>query len=199
MIVERVSGQTMAEYAKANIFEPLGMRDSSFVDAYPARLPALARGYSEDGFGGCKVDESLGEMTGDGQVHATVHDMAHWQRHLATGAVGGKALVTRMLTPGRLDDGTPLAYAFGLDIGTHRGLRTIGHSGGWAGYGSQFVWFPDQDFASVVFCTCGHPAYTLAMELAELFLGPQLLRRDGAWWLKTDGESRIAAVPGHGD
>ncbi len=55
-----------------------------------------------------------------------------------------------MRTRGTLNGGETIDYAQGLAIGEYRGLTTIGHSGGDAGFRSQVVWFPEADTGVVV-------------------------------------------------
>jgi uncharacterized protein YbbC (DUF1343 family)/CubicO group peptidase (beta-lactamase class C family) len=43
-VVHRVSGLTLDEFARLNIFEPLGMRDTSFRPLLPSRIPTVRKG-----------------------------------------------------------------------------------------------------------------------------------------------------------
>jgi hypothetical protein len=79
-----------------------------------------------------------------------------------------------MLHRDNLNDGEPQNYAFGLQIGTYRGLPTVEHAGGDAGYRAYLVRFPDQHFSVACLCNAG-PAqpYTLAYHVADIFLQPK--------------------------
>ena len=151
LIVERTSGSRMKAFAESRILRPLGMDRSAIVDAYPTGIAALARGYAPDG-AGYRIDESLWENTGDGQVHTTVRDLLAWARNLETGTVGGASLAMQMQEPGTLADGTVLDYAAGLQIGGYRGARTIGHEGNWVGYNCNFLWLPERRLAVAILC-----------------------------------------------
>ena len=48
VVIARVSGQSLAEFSRQQIFEPLGMNKTSIVDRYPDGIAALARGYRKD-------------------------------------------------------------------------------------------------------------------------------------------------------
>jgi CubicO group peptidase (beta-lactamase class C family) len=143
LIVERVSGRSMKAFAEDRIMRPLGMNRSTIVDAYPAGIAELARGYAPADTG-YRIDESLWENSGDGQVHTTIGDLLLWARNLETGAVGGIALARQMREAGTLADGTILDYAAGLEIDAYRGTRTIGHGGSWAGYNGDLLWLPER-------------------------------------------------------
>src|SRR5687767_8136225 len=49
VVIARVSGQSLAEFSRQQIFEPLGMKNTSIVDRYPDGIAALARGYRREG------------------------------------------------------------------------------------------------------------------------------------------------------
>jgi hypothetical protein len=76
-----------------------------------------------------------------------------------------------MLERGKLNDGREISYACGLEHGKYRGLTTIGHSGGDAGFSSYLVRFPDQSFSVAVLsnhASAGTPG--LAYRVADLYL-----------------------------
>lgn len=173
VILERVTGRTMKDYAADNIFSPLGLKDTRFVDSYPLELPRLARGYREAGKDDWQIDETGWEMTGDGQVHTTVRDFLAWQDNLATGRVGGRKIVDRLRERGRLNDGELMDYAAGLVRTDFHGVEQFGHGGGWAGYESYSLWLPERRLNVVVMCNRhGLNPYQRALRLAALWAGP---------------------------
>ena len=74
-------------------------------------------------------------------------------------------------TQGRLNDGTTIDYAFGLEIGLYRGLRTVSHGGSWAGYRSELLRFPERNLS--VICLCNLASMmpeALARRVADIYL-----------------------------
>lgn len=177
-VVERVSKRSMKQFAAENIFEPLGMRQTTIVDRYPAELPKLARGYApNEKKTGFDIEESAWEQVGDGQVHTTTTDLLLWAENLLTGRVGGQQLMKRMVETGTLDSGKRLDYAAGLRIVDHKGLPTVSHGGAWAGYRSQLILFPQQRFAMSVFCNRGDARPDkLAEAVADIYLADEIRR-----------------------
>src|SRR6476619_2093914 len=53
-------------------------------------------------------------------------------------------LAETMTTPGRLADGRPIHYAWGVSVRTHRGQRIVSHGGSFPGWESKLVVFPEQ-------------------------------------------------------
>jgi CubicO group peptidase (beta-lactamase class C family) len=182
LVVERVSGRTLAQFSLEHIFAPLGMRDTSIVDAYPVDIPRLARGYSPADHGsadGFEIDEAAWEQTGDGQVHTTIADLARWEANFFTARVGGPEVLRQLVEPGRLVSGKRLPYAAGLALGTYRGLPTVRHGGDWAGYRAHYLRFPEQRLAVAALCNRSDAAasrYTASM--AGLYLADLLKEQE---------------------
>jgi CubicO group peptidase (beta-lactamase class C family) len=174
LVVERVSGRSLAQFSRERIFEPLGMRDTGIVDGYPAQIPRLARGYSPTAHG-FETDEVAWEQTGDGQVHTTIEDLARWEANFLTGRVGGPDVLRQLVEPGRLVSGKKLPYAAGLALGTYRGLPTVRHGGDWGGYRAHYLRFPEQRFAVAALCNrsdAAAPRYTAS--IASFYLADLL-------------------------
>lgn len=149
LVVEKVSGKSLRQFAKERIFDPLHMKDTTIVDCYPTAI-SIARGYSKNKQGTYKIYESPWEHTGDGAVHTTVEDLVRWGENLTTGIVGGEELVKRIseIGPKISPTGETIIdnedYAFGLRLGEDFNCRYLEHSGSWAGYRSHFMRFPKE-------------------------------------------------------
>jgi CubicO group peptidase (beta-lactamase class C family) len=150
-VVRRVSGKSLAVFSKERIFEPLGMKDTSIFDDHALVVARHATGYSARD-GGFQVNMSAREMTGEGNVQSTIEDLARWDKNFYEPKVGGASWLATMRTPGKLDDGTPLTYAMGLQVRTEHGLQEETHAGGWAGYLSDGRRYPTERLS--VTCLC---------------------------------------------
>jgi CubicO group peptidase (beta-lactamase class C family) len=172
IIILRATGKTLAEYARERIFEPLGMKDTRFVDDRTAVIPRRAAGYAPLGEGRFRVDVPNVTTTGSGSVYTTVNDLALWDESFYTGKLGGKELTALVETPGTLEDGTRLTYAFGLTVDSYQGLRRVSHGGALAGYRAQMTRFPEKHFTVTALCNLGtaNPG-ALATRVAEIYLG----------------------------
>lgn len=171
LVVERVSGVSLAEFLRREVFRPLAMANTRVVDSYATALAGLARGYSPADGAGFEIDESPWEQTGDGQVHTTIEDLARWEDNFLTARIGGRALLDRMLTRGSLVDGQRIDYAAGLSLWRERGLPTVSHGGDWAGYQAHFLRFPEQRYAVGVLCNRSDAApRDIATRVAERHL-----------------------------
>lgn len=174
-IVERVSGKRLRQFAQERIFAPLGMKDTFYLDDHRRVMPHRATSYEANPKGGFHVHMSDWMQTGDGALQTTVADLAKWQQNFDAPKVGGRGLIEQLETRGKLDDGGALGYASGLFVDEYRGLRTIGHSGAWAGYRAGLLRFPDEQLSVAVLCNLGNAqANALAQQVAAVYLEGKL-------------------------
>lgn len=160
-VVERVSGQTLRQFAEKEIFVPLGMRATFFNDEVNGIVPNRADGYRPAEGGGFEIFMTNLSWVGDGGIYTSLDDFIHWDRAFMNSDVpGGEQVESLMLEPhpvtiatmdpGSLDEGA--GYGFGLDIGTWNGRRVHAHSGSWVGFVAFYARFPDDDTSILLFC-----------------------------------------------
>jgi len=171
LVVKRVTGRSLREFAAENLFAPLGMTDTRIVDDLTREVPGRAVPYERDDGGGFRPLSSAWEQTGDGGVNSTVLDLAKWDASFYSGAVGGKALIAAMTTPGSLANGSPLPYGGGLFLDRFRGHRRVRHPGSWRGFCSELMRLPDRRLSVITLCNVGDadPA-ALSEQVAGLYL-----------------------------
>ena len=174
IIVKRVSGKTLREFADENIFKPLGMTHTQYRDDHTLLIPNRALAYDSKGEG-YNLSVSYFEQTGDGAVHTTVEDLQKWDENFYTAQIGGKDFLAELQEPGKLSTGKTLEYAKGLFIGEFRGLRTVRHGGAWGGYRAELLRFPAQHFSVATLCNFGNSGpENRANQVAEVFLASQM-------------------------
>jgi CubicO group peptidase (beta-lactamase class C family) len=170
-IDKRVSGRSLRAFTDAELFEPLGMRHTHVHDDQSVIVPNLATGYIRRG-DDWRLARAPGGVVGTAGLMTTTDDLLRWADNLRTGRVGGAALVAAMQQPTTLTTGQISDYGFGLQVGRHRGLRTISHSGGDQGASAYLVRYPDQGLAIAVLCNTDEINSTaLAEQIAEIHLG----------------------------
>jgi CubicO group peptidase (beta-lactamase class C family) len=174
-IVERATGTPFAAFADANIFKPLGMSATHYhVDATRlVRHRALGYGGRP---GQWTLDTPINERAGAGGLYTSVPDLQKWDENFYTGKVGGAEVLKRIQTQGTLNDGKPLAYAWGLQIGDYRGLPIVEHGGSLGGYRAHIMRFPSQHTSVVLLCNASAIVpTTLARRVADVVLGDRFI------------------------
>jgi CubicO group peptidase (beta-lactamase class C family) len=173
VIVKRVSGKTLREFAGENIFAPLEMTHTRYRDDHTSLIANRAMAYdAKEKGGGYSLDVSYFEQTGDGAVHTSVEDLQKWDENFYSGQIGGKEFLAEIQEPGKLNSGKALDYAKGLRIADYRGLHTVSHGGSWGGYRAELLRFPGQHFSVACLCNLGsaNPSKR-AHQVADVFLG----------------------------
>lgn len=178
-IVARVTGKSFREWTKENIFEPLNMSNTQFYDDHERIVKNRAYSYVPQRNNGFKKRRLNYANVGATSLFTTAEDMAKWVINFDDGRVGGIEVIEQMYEQGILNNGKKISYAFGLVIGEHKGLKTISHSGGDAGYRSHVVRFPEQKFAVVVLSNLGSfNTSRIAMDVADIYLANVIKKKE---------------------
>lgn len=137
LIVERVSGVPFNDYVRENIFEPLGMNNSSFVEPLPEDLAArMATSYGLEA-GDFKEEpfEIIASFAPAGALSSTATDMVKFgQAILNGGELNGNRIlraetVDRMLSTQFTHDDRLLGMGLGFYAGDYNGYEVWGHGG----------------------------------------------------------------------
>jgi CubicO group peptidase (beta-lactamase class C family) len=169
-VVRRVSGMSLATFARSRIFQPLGMRQTRFLDDTRQVVPGRATAYTPAD-SGYVVEMSDWDQVGDGGVQSSVEDLARWDANFDSGVVGGPPLITLLTTHGRLNDGTEIAYTAGLVSLMYRGVLRLSHTGAWAGYRSAITRYPAQRLGILLTCNRADAGTgTLSNAVAQVFI-----------------------------
>jgi CubicO group peptidase (beta-lactamase class C family) len=168
MIVEKASGQRFADFLRDRIFAPLGMKTTVAHEDGISTVLHRAYGYSREGEGWKRTDQSLtSAVLGDGGIYTSVDELVKWIRALESGRFA-EAWVPRVDT-----DVKGVRYGFGWRIGEHDGRRVVSHTGESIGFRNALVRFPDEHLAIIVLTNRneGKP-YEIAMKIADEVLSP---------------------------
>ena len=158
MVIEKVSGQTYADFLKKNIFDPLGMEHSGYDDQSRI-LKNRAAGYSVRD--GQTINADFGDMTvpfAAGGIYSTVEDIFRWNEALT---VPGRLLTAHSL--GQMFSVYPETtaygeqnYGYGIVIAHRFGRLLYYHAGGWNGFGSVLQQYPGERLCIVVLENTDH-------------------------------------------
>jgi CubicO group peptidase (beta-lactamase class C family) len=170
-IVKRVSGQSLREFAQETIFGPLGMAATHFDDDHKTVVKNRVISYGYRKGGGFQRYLKSFDAVGSGGLLTTVNDLYLWDRNFYDQRLGGSDFISQMLTRGRLNNGRALNYAFGLEHGEYRGLKTVAHPGSMLGFRTQMLRFPEQRLS--VICLANLDTINpgrLAHQVADIYL-----------------------------
>lgn len=168
-IVTRVSGMECHDFIRQNIFEPLGMEHSAFIDDYdPSVITEVAQTdrseFNRDYF------TVKGAEYGCGDILATPKDLYLWYRGLTSGKVVSEKTYQEMTVNYSKED--ELGYGYGLMISELGEKKVIYHYGFIPSYYSAIIFVPEIDYFQVVLSNHGDGnPHLMAADLARYFGG----------------------------
>ena len=164
VLVQRVSGKSLDQFAKEHLFDPLGMEHTCFLPPsswHPRTAPttevdgAFLRGVVHD-----PTSRRMGGVAGHAGLFTCTADLARFARMmLAKGSLDGTqifkpetvALMTAIHTPAEMKDKRALGWdvdtAYSSPRGYHFPLGSYGHTG-WTG---TSIWIVPQSEAFLIF------------------------------------------------
>jgi len=178
MIIEKTAGESLKEFADKNIFKPLGMKSSLFyddnTDLIKNRVFSYNKKQGEKGFDNLI---SRFDLVGSGGVYTNIEDLFLWDQNFYNNKLGkgGQGIIEKMHQEGLLNNGESSGYAFALNNGTYKGLKTVSHGGSLAGFRSQLMRFPEENFSVIVLANRGDANPTgKAFQIADILLKDKL-------------------------
>jgi CubicO group peptidase (beta-lactamase class C family) len=147
LIVSNVSGMAFADYVQQNIFVPLGMKNSTFIEPLPPHMVAdMAQAYAvENGAYVAKPFEIIISFSPAGAMSSTATDVARFGLAILNGGEydGHRVLqadtVETMLTRQYSHDDRMMGMALGFYETERNGIRLLGHDGDTAWFHSELV------------------------------------------------------------
>lgn len=181
-IIEKVSGKSYKDFMAENIFRPLKMSHSLVYNMRRSsneKIPNYAYGFVfSDSLNRYVLPDSLPKyqvvyfldgIQGDGCVNSTTGDLLKWDRALKNCTLVTKETITKMLTPhALLDTMNKIYYGYGLMIGKDDLGSFIAHSGGWPGYSTYYLHYPNKDISLFVLSNNEAPSSYISNSLAYI-------------------------------
>lgn len=163
-VVAAASGRLFHEFMAEEVFRPLGMSHTR-VRTYGAEGRSFeTRSYGKRsglraGVRGRFVPVPTNLATwGGGGIASTADDLALWLENLRLARVEPE-VVSALLRPGILQDGTALAYGGGIRLRRERGLQLFSHGGAGQAFKSWAASLPQQAL-SIVMLGNSYPGIT---------------------------------------
>jgi len=174
-ILEKATGRVFEEFVRENIFDMLGMKNSSFH--LPKKANLMAKGYEADGATEAHYDHIT--VRPSGALNASSREMANFIRMLINrGAFDETKLVepetiTRMERP-KTTLAARAGFTFGYGLGNYgsfeNGFEFHGHDGGITGFVSTYAYSSELDLGFFASINKGSPALREIRSLIAKFL-----------------------------
>jgi len=176
VIVRRVSGKSLREFAHDRIFAPLGMTSTHFHDDYTMVVRGRTSAYApRSGAERWRVSIPNYDTYGATSLFTTVGDLLTWEANVDRPKVGDATMFARMEVRTPLTSGDTSNYGLGVTSGRYRGARVVEHTGSDAGYRAYLGRLPDHGLGIAIACNAATANTTqLARAVTDAFLGSAL-------------------------
>jgi uncharacterized protein YbbC (DUF1343 family)/CubicO group peptidase (beta-lactamase class C family) len=170
-LVERVSGKSVAAFAKENIFQPLGMNETGYNPAQPLRRRAAPTEKQNDHWLRGTVHDpraaALGGVAGHAGLFSTAHDLAIYCDAMLRGARAGedtprvmsRATLAEMLRPREVGrNRRALGWDSRSSYSSNRGETFSDRAFGHGGFTGTAMWIdPELDLFVIFLSNRLHP------------------------------------------
>ncbi|HLZ00253.1 MAG TPA: serine hydrolase domain-containing protein [Candidatus Angelobacter sp.] len=175
-IVERVTGQSFADYVQQNIFLPAGVKSTSYCDDF-SLVHGLAHSYRKRGDSYVPANENDMAYNADLRFCSTVSDLYRLWRAIQEKKLirpeSFKLMSTAEGAATQMSPQDPKAqYGFAMILNHEEEHRRIGQHGSLLGYSGSLYDFPEDQLTVIVLTnTEGQNAYALTRALSRAVLG----------------------------
>lgn len=191
LIIARVTGKTYEQKIREDIFEPLGMSQSGF-DFNHLPPSVKAKGYElwneRQTVPYKHYDSTFGYSAG--AIYSTSNDMMKWARAVSHREILQKKTWEAAFKP-KIQN-----YGYGWQTGKFFNHGYVKHSGGYPGFMSEFIYYPENNIVIVLlnnFGTYDQNIWSVGMGLSSIMLG---LPYD-EWKLRKEGQADSLAMQSH--
>ena len=172
-VVEGASGQDFLSYMQENVFDPLGMKNTS-ADHTDQVIPYRTRFYERRDAGvweNAPYADNSYKWAGGGFI-STAGDLLRFGRGIISGGLLKPKTVELLLTPQRTTDGKSTGYGIGWRSSEDdRGRRQVGHGGSSVGGKARLVIYPDSQVILAMMINTGSlDLGEMPLDVAGLFV-----------------------------
>lgn len=169
-ILEKITGQSYADYIEEHIFKRLKMSASQYA-SHRNVIQNRASGYQkkEVFINSRKISYTLPYASGS--LTSTVSDMFKWQEAIRNNVLINKETTKMAFTNYTLNNGELINYGYGWHIKTINEIVSREHGGSIFGFKSMGVYIPSKDIYVIALnnCDCNSPT-KITREITELVI-----------------------------
>lgn len=146
LIIKRVSGLSLNDFAHKNIFKKLGMSHTYFLKDSRKMDSNQVENYQFDGQNYIASPQTISDIIGDGGLFSNVEDLIIWNKTF----YNNSALSNKRKVVGVLNSGISSLYGAGLQKYIKGGILSYEHGGGAQGASCYFAQFPNHKLSVIV-------------------------------------------------
>ncbi len=170
-IVEVVTDTSFESWMHANIFIPLGMENTYFIESNKSEENVIANSYYYNGSTFLPFSNNL-SAPGSSSLMSSNSDMSKWLINFNNKTLGGDIAFSKINQEGKLGNGKTIDYGYGLYLKKIKNKKAYSHDGAWGGYKSAIAFFPEENIGVVILSNNGtlHPL-KIINDVADILFG----------------------------
>ena len=170
-IVEAVTDTAFESWMHDNIFVPIGMENTYFVDTNISEENVIADSYVFNDNNYLSFSNNL-SAPGSSSLMSSSSDMSKWLINFNRKTLGGDIAFSKIIQEGKLGNSKTIDYGYGLYITEIKDKKAYYHDGAWGGYRSGIVYFPEENIGVVILSNNGtlHPL-EIINDVADILFG----------------------------
>lgn len=169
LLVERVSGKLLNEYATEKLFSPLGMFSTQFFNRERI-VKNRADWYHMNDDGVFENSMTNCEVLGDDGLLSCVNDLIIWANALQGEGLNGE-LIDLMTTHSKLINGRKNLYTFGFWVSRRKGMLRIDCGGSTFGFRAGIEIYPEQKLSVICLSNLNNlNASEMCVKVADIYL-----------------------------
>lgn len=178
IVVERITGESFADWMSENIFKPLRLYETYVEDIYNNIVHNYATSYSGTLKRGFLKEVEFWAYTGSGNIHSTSNELLKWMRYYYKPPTGWEEAFSMMLTVDPLTNEKINNYAFGVNVNKYNNEKWIHHGGSIGGFRAYAAAFPEHEIDIVILTnfSTSDPAEKVK-KIADILLDKKILER----------------------
>lgn len=151
-LVQALSGQSLAAYARALLFAPLNMHATSYDEERHSIMPGRVRSYTRDPARPLGYKQELGNAStiGDGGLYSCTADLLLWEREWHRQYADPGSLIRALLQPSADQEGVVQPYRFGLECAQHEEIDYVFHGGCLWGFNTLMLRVPQAGLSVIL-------------------------------------------------
>ena len=194
IIIRRVSGLSIGEFARQHIFEPLQMQETCILEDANKVIRNRAIGYMNSPEGYRREHYYDFALGGDGQIYTSIHDLFRWHLNFRKNMIGLEDFQSRMSTRGVLNNSDTIDYACGLVHEQYHGRHLLQHSGAWGGSRAFLLRVPEDDLSIVLLSNNASVDPSLPYRIADLFF-PEIPLMENSAAMEEQDQNQLPTIP----
>jgi CubicO group peptidase (beta-lactamase class C family) len=143
-LIENVSGIPYKKFIENYIFKKAGMKDSTIISSPESKIKNRVIGYSEWPMFDLNDYNSGNYLVGEDGVYSSLSDMYNWIMAIENNLLVSKETQNRIFSTVKTNEGTKIDYGYGWFIEDYHGHKMYMHSGGWVGFNTIIIYYPDK-------------------------------------------------------